>query len=54
MVAIVSILRKEKGYDLVLDMAASGAIDFDPALDITDELVRRYDASKTGGPPVKK
>ncbi|HVP90813.1 MAG TPA: OmpH family outer membrane protein [Terriglobales bacterium] len=54
MVAIASALRKEKGYDMVLDMAASGIIDYDPALDITDELVRRYDASKAATPPVKK
>jgi outer membrane protein len=54
MLAIITAMRKEKGYDLILDIATSGIVDFDPAIDITDELVRRYTASKTGIPPVKK
>jgi len=54
MVSIIKTLRKEKGYDLVLDLQTSGLVDFEPALDITDEVVRRYDASKAGAPPVKK
>jgi len=54
MVAIIMALRKEKGYDLVLDLQTSGLVDFEPALDITDEVVRRYDASKAGALPVKK
>jgi Skp family chaperone for outer membrane proteins len=54
MVAVVQALRKEKGYDLVLDLTSSGLVDFEPSLDITAEVVRRYDASKAGAPPVKK
>ena len=54
MVTIIKALRKEKGFDLILDLATSGIVDFEPALDITDEVVRRYDASKAGAPPVKK
>jgi outer membrane protein len=54
MVAIIQALRKEKGYDLVLDLATSGLVDFEPTLDITAEVVRRYDAAKAGAPPVKK
>jgi outer membrane protein len=54
MVAIIQALRKEKGYDLVFDLASSGVVDFEPALDITDEVIRRYDASKAATPPVKK
>jgi outer membrane protein len=54
MVTIIQALRKEKGYDIVLDLGTSGLVDFDPTLDITDEVVRRYDASKAGAPPVKK
>jgi len=54
MVAVVQALRKEKGYDLVLDLTTSGLVDFEPTLDITPEVVRRYDASKAGAPPVKK
>jgi Skp family chaperone for outer membrane proteins len=54
MVAVVQALRKEKGYDLVLDMTSSGLVDFEPTLDITAEVVRRYDATKAAAPPVKK
>ncbi len=54
MVTIIQALRKERGYDLVLDLGTSGIVDYDPALDITAEVVRRYDASKAGAPPVKK
>lgn len=54
MVTIIQALRKERGFDLVLDLGTSGIVDFDPVLDITDEVVRRYDASKAGAPPVKK
>jgi Skp family chaperone for outer membrane proteins len=54
MVTVIIALRKEKGYDLVLDLASSGVVDFDPALDVTDEVIRRYDASKAGATPVKK
>jgi len=32
----------------------SGIVDFDSAIDITDEVVRRYDASKASAAPVKK
>jgi outer membrane protein len=54
MIAIVDSLAKEKGYDLVLDLQASGAAYFNPAIDVTDELIRRYDLSKAGTPPIKK
>jgi outer membrane protein len=54
MVSVIQALRKEKGYDIVLDLGTSGLVDFDPALDITVEVVRRYDASKAATPPVKK
>ncbi len=54
MVTIIQQLRKEKGYDLVLDLQGSGVVDFEPSIDITEEVVRRYDATKTAVPPVKK
>ena len=54
MIAIIQAFRKEKGYELVLDLASSGIVDFEPALDMTDEIVRRYDASKAATSPVKK
>jgi outer membrane protein len=46
MMAIVEQIVKEKGLDLVLDLRASGVVYFSESLDITDEVVKRYDASK--------
>jgi outer membrane protein len=54
MVTIIQGLRKERGYDLILDLQGSGVVDFEPGIEITEEVVRRYDASKAGAPPVKK
>ncbi len=50
MVAIVDAIAKEKGIDLVLDLGASGVVYFDTAIDITDEVIKRYDASKSAAP----
>jgi len=49
---IIEQLGKEKGLDIILDLAKSGAVYFNPAIDITDEVIRRFDASKTA-PPAK-
>jgi Skp family chaperone for outer membrane proteins len=54
MIAIIDALAKERGYDLVLDLGASGAAYFNPAIDVTEEIIRRYDISKAGIPPLKK
>jgi outer membrane protein len=57
MVAVIEALAKERGYDLVLDAATSGVVTASPAVDITDEVIKRYDATKTPAvppPPVKK
>lgn len=50
-VPIITQVAKEKGFDLVLDGVAGGVIYFNPAIDITSEVIRMYDASKV---PVKK
>jgi len=57
MVAIIEALAKEKGLELVLDTTTSGVITASPTIDITDEVIKRYDASKVTAPatpPVKK
>lgn len=54
MVAVVEQIAKEKGFDLVLDLAASGVVSWNPTIDITTEVVRRYDASKATAAPTKK
>lgn len=50
MVVIIEGIAKEKGLELILDLGASGIVYFNPAMDITDEVIRRYDASKAGAP----
>ena len=54
MVTIIENLAKERGLELVLDVAQSGVVTFSPTIDITDEIIRRYDQSKAVTPPVKK
>jgi outer membrane protein len=56
MVAIIENLAKERGLELVLDTATSGVVTASQTIDITDEVVRRYDQSKGAAatPPVKK
>jgi outer membrane protein len=50
MIIIINQLSQERGFSLVLDVAASGIVYYDQAVDITDEVVRRYDASKAAAP----
>ena len=56
MIVIINQLAVERGFDLVLDVAASGIVYFNQGIDITDEVVRRYDATKTApaAAPAKK
>jgi Skp family chaperone for outer membrane proteins len=54
MVTIIENLAKERGLELVLDVQQSGVVTFSPTIDITDEIIRRYDQSKVPAPPVKK
>lgn len=56
MVTIIENLAKERGFEIVLDLQTSGVVTFNPAIEITDEVVRRYDQSKATAPaaPVKK
>ncbi len=43
---IISKLGQEKGLDLILDLRESGVLYFSPAVDLTQEVIKRYDASK--------
>jgi Skp family chaperone for outer membrane proteins len=52
MLVILNALCKEKGFDLVLDAANGGVAYINPEIDITGELIKRYDASKAV--PAKK
>ena len=46
LIPIIEGLGKEKGMDVIFDLAKSGAVYFNPIIDLTDEVIRRYDASK--------
>lgn len=43
---IVANVAKEKGFSLVLDLASNSVAFFSLSIDITDEVIKRYDASK--------
>ncbi len=48
---IIEQMGKENGLDVIFDLGKSGAIYFSPSVDITAEVITRYDASKA---PTKK
>ena len=43
---IIEEIGKEKNMDLIFDVNGSGIIYFNPAVDITQDVIQRYDASK--------
>ncbi len=43
---IITEVGKEKNLDLIFDVGGSGIIYFNPAVDVTSEVIQRYDASK--------
>ncbi|HUE77466.1 MAG TPA: OmpH family outer membrane protein [Longimicrobiales bacterium] len=45
---VIDQLREERGYAFVFDVAAGGLVAADPALDITDEVLRRLRTSSQG------
>jgi outer membrane protein len=49
--ALVEQIGKEKGCDFIFDLLRSGTVYSNPALDLTGELIKRYDASKAAGKP---
>jgi Skp family chaperone for outer membrane proteins len=51
---IIEQIRKDKGLDLIFDVTKGGTVFFNPAIDLTAEVIRRYDAAKAPAPPVKK
>ncbi len=46
LIPIIEALGKEKGMDIIFDLQKSGAVYFNPAVDVTEEVIKRYDASK--------
>jgi Skp family chaperone for outer membrane proteins len=43
---VITEIGKEKNLDLIFDVGGSGIIYFNPAIDLTQEVIQRYDASK--------
>jgi len=43
---IVQTVGKEKGLDIIFDVSKSGAVYWAPAIDVTEDIIKRYDASK--------
>jgi outer membrane protein len=54
LIPLIEQVRKDKGLDLIFDVAKGGTIVFSPAIELTAEVIRRYDAMKAAAPPVKK
>jgi outer membrane protein len=50
---IIEQLRKDMGFECIFDMTKGGVVYYNPALDITAEVIKRYDALKAA-PPAKK
>jgi outer membrane protein len=50
LIPIIEALGKEKGIEVIFDLSKSGAVYFNPAVDMTAEVIRRYDASKAAAP----
>jgi outer membrane protein len=53
LIPLIEQVRKDRGLDLVYDVVKGGVVYFNPAVDLSDEIIRRYDALKAA-PPVKK
>ncbi|MFO7867496.1 MAG: OmpH family outer membrane protein [Candidatus Aminicenantes bacterium] len=46
---IIETIGKEKNLDIIFDLSGSGAIYVSPTVDLTAEVIERYDASTTSG-----
>lgn len=44
---IIEQTGKERGLDLILDLRSSGVVYFNPVIDLTQDVIKKYDASKS-------
>ena len=44
---IIEQIGKEKNLDVIYDIGSSGIIYYNPAIDLTQEVIQKYDASKS-------
>ena len=49
LIPIVTQLGKEKGLDIIFDLGKSGAVYFNPTIEVTEDVIKRYDALKAAG-----
>jgi outer membrane protein len=52
LIPVIEALGKEKNMEIIFDLQKSGAVWFSPAIDLTAEVIKRYDATKAT-PPAK-
>jgi len=52
LIPIIEQVRKDQGLDLIFDVVKGGVVYFNPAIDVTAEVVKRYDALAAA--PAKK
>lgn len=48
LIPIIEQIGKDKGLDIIFDLQNSGAVYFSPTVDLTQDVIQRYDASKSG------
>jgi Skp family chaperone for outer membrane proteins len=53
LIPLIEQVRKDLGLDVIFDVTKGGVVYFTPALDLTAEVIKRYDALKAA-PPAKK
>jgi outer membrane protein len=53
LIPIIEQVRKDMGFDCIFDLTKGGIVYVNPALDVTAEVIKRYDALKAA-PPAKK
>ncbi len=46
LIPIIEKVGKDRGLDLIFDLLKSGTIYFSPTIDLTAEVIKRYDAAK--------
>jgi len=47
LIPIIELIGKEKNMVAIFDLTNSGVIYFTPTIDLTEEVIKKYDASKT-------
>ena len=53
LIPLIEQVRKDMGLDVIFDVTKGGVVYFTPALDLTAEIIKRYDALRAA-PPAKK